>query len=93
MKIREFQPPTCWVRIRTSVKGLGNGQMHRRNKSRSVDTKAREASKSKKSLIMVSAAVKSSKDVNEKLSTGFCNKDVSSEFGRSEFLKCQELQA
>ena len=61
MNLREFQPPTCWVRIRISVRGLGNGQMYRRSKSRSVVTKAREASKGKKPLTVVSAAVKSGK--------------------------------
>ena len=93
LKIREFQPSTCWVRIRISVKGLGNGQMHRRNKSKSVDTKAREASKSKKSLITVSAAVKSSKMWMKNCPLGFATKMLVSEFSRSEFLKCQELQA
>lgn len=60
--------------------------MYRRSKSREVVTKAREASKGKKPLTVVSAAVKSGK-MSEKLSTGFCNKEVS-EFSRSEFCKC-----
>jgi len=42
---------------------------------------------------MVSPAVKSGKMWMKKLSTGFCNNEVISEFSRSEFFKYQELQA